>query len=52
MPLLFVGITIEVEGVDKGALNPTDEQGRGRPDACLCYPLSTLESILPKFEAA
>lgn len=49
--IIIVGITIEVAGVDKEALNPKDEQGRGRPAACLCYPLSTLESILPKLEA-
>lgn len=50
--IIIVGITIEVEGVEKDVLNPTDEQGQDRPAACLCYPLSTLKSILSKIEAA
>lgn len=48
--IIIVGISIHAKGLPNETLNPKDPQGQTRPAACLCYPLSTLESILPSFE--
>jgi len=50
--IIIVGISIEVAGIEKDTLNLTDKKSRRQRAACLCYPLSTLKSILPKIEAA
>lgn len=50
-PIVFIGIEINVEDYSTDYTNPRTHKGK-MPAACLCYPVSTLESVLSQFEVA